>query len=178
MVKTGVWRGHGLHGRYPHPQRAGFVMRGAEPVPIASKIRRAGNRGKNLPHRVGCLVHGVPGVTVVRVWINRDEGAGNAELVCLSAEGNTSGRVASLQLRYSANGHDNIILIRLAEPIDGVDIRALLEKLGFGIGRISRGPTCRGDLQLEMAHAVVAGMGPATFHEERRRLEILAGKAW
>ena len=89
-----------------------------------------------------------------------------------------SGGVAGLQLRYSAYGHHNIVLIRLAEPIDGVDIRDLLEQLGFRIGCIGRGPTCRGDLQVEMAHAIVAGMGPATFHKECRSLKIPADKAW
>jgi hypothetical protein len=89
-----------------------------------------------------------------------------------------SGGVAGLQLRYSTYGHDNIVLIRLAEPIDGVDVRDLLKQLGFRIGRIGRCSTCRGDLQVEMAHAVVAGMGSATFHEERRSLKILADNAW
>ena len=65
-----------------------------------------------------------------------------------------SGGVVGLQLRYSTYGHDNIVLIRLAEPIDGVDVRDLLKQLGFGIRRIGRCSTCRGDLQVEMAHAV------------------------
>ena len=105
-------------------QRPAFVVRRAKPIPVAHDVDGTGRCGEDLPDLIGCRVHGVPGIAVVLGWVNRDEGSAHAKFVRLGAQRNPGSWIARQHLSDAANIDHDTVLVRQAQDIDRVDIRA------------------------------------------------------
>ena len=91
-----------------------------------------------------------PGFAVIRLRIDRNKCASDAELIGLAAKRHPVSRIAGLQFADRTNRHDDAVLVRLAKHIDGVDVGNLLEQFGLGIRPDALHPG-RSDLEVEVA---------------------------
>ena len=148
------------------------MVRATEAVATGSRQIDRSRRdvGKYLPYLVGGMVHGIPGFGVIRVRIDRNKSAPNAEFISLAAQRHPVCRIGSLQFADGADRHDNAVLIRRAKHIDGVDVGDLLKQFGLRIGPDAF-QAGGGDLEVEVVDRSV-GVRLAAFDEQRGRLQI------
>ena len=186
VMHAPVRGGHRGGGVGSHPQPAGLVVGGAQPVAVARQILGARGADDDRVDVVGHRVHRVPQVAVVARlrrlallrWLARvaelDEGSWDTELVGFPGQGDTVGGVVGLQLADAAQRDDDVVVVDGAEVVDRVEVGDLLLQLGLGVGAQPVKASGR-DLQMKVPDAAVR-MGPAALDEQRGGLQVAVGR--
>ncbi len=156
------------------------------PETVARWIRR-GRDTEQLRDVLRRLVHRVPKLEVARSLRvrrshsgvtrigDRHESSLGAEFILFARpriERHATAGVVRLHLADRANRHDDVCVVRILVLVERVDVRNLLEQLGFRVAA-NRTKPGGGDLQVECRVVIRAGELVTAFDEECRRLQRL-----